>query len=276
MTGLQKLVKYAATALAVVLIINIFFGVFTAFAAIGFIFESFGVDSVSGSDSAITNKTDFTADILEIELDTSKLVITESSALSFACSDSSVKIAEVNGILKISEDRKAFNFNDNAAEIMLYVPSETVFEKVDITSGAGKIKIDSLNAERIYFELGAGTAEINRLSAKSSAEISVGAGKLDIKSGDFRNLSLALGVGSAQLNAKLSGNCNIDYGIGNADITLSGNKDDYKIDFDNGISRAYMSGEAANSETVYGDGDNRISINGAIGSVSVDFSDKAK
>ena len=66
------------------------------------------------------------------------------------------------------------------AVLTIYVPVGTVFENVNITTGAGRLTVDNLSAETIDFELGAGEVSIGSLVATKSADIEGGAGRITV------------------------------------------------------------------------------------------------
>ena len=103
--------------------------------------------------------------------------------------------------------------------------------------------------------------------------MSSGAGKLVILNGEMNDLSVDMGVGELELTGKLTGSSTVDYGIGKAKLTLIGNIDDYRIELDKGVGGATLDGEAMSDEGVYGSGQNRISVDGGVGNLRIQFED---
>ena len=66
------------------------------------------------------------------------------------------------------------------AEIVLYIPEDTLLESVEIEAGIGDVQIDELLAEKLNIKLGAGNTNIEKVYAKE-AEIEGGARKRKYK-----------------------------------------------------------------------------------------------
>ena len=65
-----------------------------------------------------------------------------------------------------------------------------------------------------------------------------------------------MGVGEANLQSRLTGDCDIDYGVGELNLTLIGTADDYRISLDKGAGKATLDGVKMSDDVVYGDGEN--------------------
>ena len=65
----------------------------------------------------------------------------------------------------------------------------------------------------------------------------------------------------------------INAGIGNLELNIQGNKENYTIKADKGIGSIKIDGKEMVDDVTYGDGENNIKIDGGIGSINVDFKD---
>ena len=81
-----------------------------------------------------------------------------------------------------------------------------------------------------------------------------------------------MGVGELDLSAKLSGNSDIDAGVGRLNLNLIGN--DYKIKVDKGIGSASINGNDIKDDTYYGEGSNIIDIDGGVGSIDISYGNR--
>ena len=142
-----------------------------------------------------------------------------------------------------------------------------------IDTGAGKVEIDSLSCDVLKLSLGAGKADIKNLTANSRADIDGGAGELDIDGGKLCNLKLDMGVGKLTLKSRIEGESDLDYGVGETDLILLGSLEDYQIEIDKGIGEAKLNGENMQDDLVYGSGENKIEIDGGVGSINIEFSE---
>jgi len=151
------------------------------------------------------------------------------------------------------------------------VPSGTVFEDVDIETGAAKMTADTLSANTLELKFGAGEVHIESLNAITDVEIEGGACDIDISGGTLNGLTLEMGVGSLDLTAALVGECELEFGVGAADITLVGTKDDYRIDVDKGLGSITVDGESFSGIGDSGNGNNHIEISGGVGAIEISF-----
>ena len=81
-----------------------------------------------------------------------------------------------------------------------------------------------------------------------------------------------MGIGELTLKSRIEGQGYLDYGIGATNLTLLGNREDYQIELDKGIGEAELEGESMRDDSVYGAGENRIEIDGGIGTINIEFS----
>ena len=83
-----------------------------------------------------------------------------------------------------------------------------------------------------------------------------------------------MGVGQLNLTAALTGNCSLDSGVGEMNVTLLGNKEDYKLDLEKGIGNISVDGDNISGNGNIGNGTNEVEIHGGIGAINVKFKDK--
>ena len=82
-----------------------------------------------------------------------------------------------------------------------------------------------------------------------------------------------MGVGKFEVTSAITGNSKINSGIGNLELNIQGNKENYTIKADKGIGSIKIDGKEIADDVIYGEGENIIKINGGIGSINVDFED---
>ena len=157
------------------------------------------------------------------------------------------------------------------AVLTVYVPSGAVLDRIDISTGAGRLSIDELAAKSIEFDLGAGEVSIGSLVATGSADIDGGAGRITISGGALNDLDVDMGVGDLNITSRLSGDCQFNMGVGSASITLFGSMDDYRLDVSKGIGAVTVDGKAVTDFGSSGNGSCEIEINGGVGSIDLFF-----
>ena len=272
MTSVQKVIKQLAMALAILLSVSIIGGILAGLTGLSRILSG-GNEEVVGDrqiypiGGAVSS--------LSLTLSGAKLKIQTADAFSVESNHKYLSVGVENGQLRISETKQPFSFSSGGVTVVLNIPEGFVFDEATVETGAGRVEIDALSADRLRLSLGAGEATIHRLTAHSRAEIEGGAGKLTVDGGRLRNLNLDMGVGALSLTGRLEGQSTLDYGMGETVLTLVGDRKEYCIAVDKGIGEARIDGESVSDGSVYGAGENRIDIDGGIGSLRIAFSETA-
>ncbi len=264
MSTAQRLIKYAALALAVLIIASI------ASAIVGIITSVFGfLDYDEPSDGPLTvdsfERNEVTR--LEIELSAASLTLNVGEELSVS-KDSDKISARVSGsTLKITDSG---SLRGHECHVTLSVPADMTFDYAELDMGAGVLTVSTMRTERLDLDLGAGEANISELYVLGACEIDSGAGELNIVSAEMERLSLNHGVGEVNIKALLSGNSEFDCGVGELNLTLVGAREAFKLDVDKGLGTVSVGGEALSSG-IHGNGDIRIDIDSGIGAVNISF-----
>ena len=281
MTLAQKIIKYLAIAFAFFLIITIISTMLSVLYALSNVLGLKNENEVSIGDSLKTNFENSDINELKIEMfyahltlkkgDTFKVETTQmGDSLAIDADNSNVNFNKDGQKLEIKEKKRNW-FSNNNEEIIIYIPENMEFQKIDISGGAGKINIENLNVQKLEFELGAGEAKIENLNVSKNCNLENGAGKISILSGTINDLDLDMGIGKIEIFASLIGKNNIDAGVGNLNLNLKGNKEDYKIKVDKGIGNIKVNSERLSNNQLYGNGKNYIDIDGGIGNINVEF-----
>ena len=277
MTTAQKVIKYLAIAFAIFLTVSIIGGILSA---VGFLGGLFSDDDAAWNDVIGETKTyTFTSEIsdLNIQINAADFYIKEGNSFSVESNLKNLEVDEKNGCLTLKDLTKIKLNGSNAYEnavLTIWVPVGTVFDNVNIKTGAGRFTVDSLSAATIGFELGAGDVTISKLIAEKSANIEGGAGRITISDGAIKNLDLEMGLGQLNLTSALTGDCNLDSGIGEMNVTLLGSKDDYELDIEKGIGNITVDGKNVTDFGSSGNGANEVDIHGGVGAINVRFNNE--
>lgn len=266
MTTAQKIIKYCAIAFAVFLIVSIIGGVLR-------LFWFFSNDDTVGEMENYTVAE--TVENLEIDLSAAQFEIKSGSSFSVESNHKHLSLESSNGLLSIKEEHKNFGIHADAVKVILTVPENFVFDKAEISTGAGTVKIDKLATDNLSLELGAGEVSIDKLTANTSAKIDSGAGELTIEGGELADLDLDMGVGEVNLESRLTGNCEIDYGVGKLNMTLIGKSEDYSITLDKGLGEAALEGRTMHDGETYGTGNTSVAIDGGVGELNISFDEQS-
>ena len=254
-------------AFAIFLTVSIIGGLLSMFGLFG---GFFGGDAVTEDIKTYSVSSDIQS--LEVKINAADFTIKQGESFSVESNLKHLTVEDKNGVLTIKETKK-FGVTYTGAVLTLYVPADTVFEKADITTGAGRLTVDHLSAGTMNFELGAGEVKIDTLIATTAVNIEGGAGKITISGGALHNLDLDMGVGQLNLTSALTGNCQLDLGVGESNITLIGSKENYKLDLEKGLGNISIDGVNVSDYGSSGNGTNKVEINGGVGSINVRFED---
>lgn len=261
MSNVQKIIKYVGILLAGFIILSI----------ISLVFEVVGFFVPENDDKLKSFNQEYN-NIVELDIDSSSssIVIQKGDKFSVVASNVSngFDVKERNGVLEIDEkSRKIFNNNDGLITITV---NNTVLNKLDIDHGAGKLTINDIDVNYFSLEQGAGKVEISNANFHNT-NIDGGAGAIFIKSSALKNLDLDMGVGKVEINANVEGNSTISCGVGELILDLLGNKDAYQVIVNKGVGSVNIDGIKQSDDSTYGNGLNKINIDGGIGTISVNF-----
>ncbi|MBP3919949.1 MAG: DUF4097 family beta strand repeat protein [Bacilli bacterium] len=266
MSSAQKVIKYFAIAFAISLIVGIFMGIYQAIGAIGG-----ALTNGTGKDGLNINNYSNTSNILSVDIKASKLKIVEGESLKVKSDNKYITSNQDYNKLSVTEKKSSIFKTKDMEEVIIYVPKDMIFDKVYISNGAGKINIENITARDLELEIGAGKLEIDKITTYNNTEIESGAGEVIIKNANINNLDLDAGVGKFTLNASMKGKSNIDAGVGELNINLLDSKDNYSIYAENGIGSITIDGDSIKDDSTYGTGNNKIDIDGGIGSINIKF-----
>lgn len=265
MTELQRIIKYLAIAFAVVLAISIIVGI------VGFIGGIFFYDE-GVLEEMREIEISQNIDKLHIELSAAQLKVVEGDRFSLSTNLERLNVTSSDTRLYIEQKQKRIAFHSTeVGEVVLTVPQGVVFESFELEAGAGEVSIQSLNSNRITFDFGAGKVSIGNLVATLNADIEAGAGELIISDGAINDLDLDVGVGKTELRASLTGECSINCGVGETNVSVIGKSSDYTMKISTGIGSVTVNNTTVKGNTVLGKGENELNVEGGIGTVNIEF-----
>ena len=208
---------------------------------------------------------------LDIRIGAADFTIVHGDKFSVESNLKNLTVTDEDGVLKVVEKtRNTVNYMD--AKLKVCIPENMVFENVSIKTGAAKLTAQSISADSVDLKLGAGQVQFDNIEAEENISIKGGAGQISVLDGDLNNLNLELGVGQFDMTAKLVGESNLKFGVGESALTLKGSKDDYRFDIKNGVGTITIDG---NTSAAFisngGDGENLVKINGGVGATDITF-----
>lgn len=268
MNGFQKTIKIFAICLAIFIIVNIIGGILTFLSIVtGVHFEN---DTVKVETFAETYTN---VERIYVDSASSNIVIKPGNEFKVEANNlkNSFSSKARNGELRVKEEKAWFWNNNASGEIVIYVPHTITLDELKIDSGAGKINIADIKAYEFDLDQGAGVVTIEN-SKFSKTDIDGGAGEIKVKNSVLNNLKMNAGIGRIEIEAEIAGNSKIDCGIGEMKITLLGNEEDYNIKAEKGIGNIRINSKNQENDINYGNGKNKLKLEGGMGSIEVEFS----
>ena len=263
MTKKQKIIKIFAIFLAVSIISSILSVIISLFTDISSIF----IDTRD----LVTYSKEY-SNIERIKIDNLNTFITIKEGSKFRVDainvDKRLKVKLVNNTLKIEEKRIGINNTDS--KLIITIPKNIELSDINISDSASKILIMDINVSNFEIEQGIGLLEIKDSYIKN-ASIDGGIGEIDVTNTTLYNLELDSGIGDIDMTASIMGNSEISCGIGNIDINLIDDKNNYSINIEKGIGSIKVDNKEVENNTIYGNGINKLDIDGGIGSINISF-----
>ncbi len=265
MNDLQKIIKYLAMALAALLAVGIIGGALSLFGLFG---GFFGGDAVAKDVQTYALSSDIRR--LDIEINAADFTIEQGDNFLVESNLKDLTVEEKGGALTIREKRRS-GLNYTGASLTLHIPADTVFEKVNIKTGAGRMTAERLAADTMELELGAGEVTIDTLTATKSATIEGGVGEVRIAGGQLHDLEMTMGLGELDISSALSGDCSFELGMGETSITVLGDREAYQLDIEKGIGSITVDGAGVTEYKERAETENSLEIRGGIGAVELRF-----
>lgn len=270
MNGFQQVIKIFAICLAVVIIVHIIGGILTFLSIIT------GVGFMATNDTTKVEsfvETYKNIDKIDIDSVSSNIVIKSGNEFRVEANNLKNKFFsnEINGTLKIREEKAWFWNSNNQGLITIYIPKEITLNELQVDCGAGKIEIGNVNVNEFDLNQGAGVVTIENCKF-NIAKIDGGAGEMKVRNSVLNNLKMDAGIGRVNVVAEITGDSKIACGIGDTNITLLGNKEDYYIKTEKGMGNIKINNINQNDNSTYGLGKNKLKIESGMGNINVNFS----
>lgn len=268
----QKVIKYLAIAFAIALIVGIITTIVRVVSSIPLTLK-IGKNN-SDSNNVIETSSDFESEniaFLDIDIAYSNLTIRKGEYLKVESSDKDIQCKQDEQKIIIKERNSNWFNNTKKEELIVYVPENLQFDKVNINTGVGKVNIEILNTKVLKMDLGAGETSIQNINITESAKIDTGAGKVNIKEAKINDLRCDLGIGATEISAKLLGNTRIGTGVGSLKLDVLGKKEEYETKVNKGLGNVTIDEEKISDNEVVGNGENKIDIDGGVGEIKINF-----
>ena len=151
--------------------------------------------------------------------------------------------------------RRLIKHTDMEDKILIQIPADKVFESAE-------------------FEIGVGNAKVDKVRAQEDIEVQVGAGKLMIADAESKKLAVSCGVGHFAMKGDVTGNVDVECGMGECELELAKPESEYRFELECGMGKVQVNGTKlagfGNSHT-YGNPDapGKITVECGMGSVEI-------
>ena len=267
MTIWQKIIKYLAIIFAMMIIINIIGGIASGLTSITSLFNNFKNNNENIYVFTVDEINEI--DNLKIDLKTSNLVVKSGNTFSIHTNNRYVKQTLNNESLTIKEN-SYFNLSSNN-EVIITIPNDKIFNKINISMGAGNVNLENLTSLYLNIDAGAGNISFDNLSVTEEFDLNGGAGNITINNSQVKNLDLDNGIGEFKFSGYLFGDNEIDMGVGNANLYLYSDIDEYNFYVNKGIGNIIINGEKISDEYKVSNDENikTIKIDGGVGNIVI-------
>lgn len=137
----------------------------------------------------------------------------------------------------------SFNFSefDNNSSIFLTVPKKD-FDKITVNMTAGDVSVMNVNAQKLTTKSSAGSMLIDGICAES-ASFKMTAGDCTVSNSTVKNSSISMTAGDMYFgDCKLYGDNKIKMTAGELQMSLIGDRADYRINVDKALGNVYIDG----------------------------------
>ncbi len=268
MTAFQKVIKYLAIVIAVILLVGIIVGVLGA-TALKDKHAPAGESAVYDDIKTFAVAGDIT--VLDVEINAADFKIKYGDSFAVESNLKRLTVDDKGGVLTIKDGGKMPGATYSDAVLTVYIPADTVFEKLSLETGACRFTADSLAANVVKLRFGAGEVSINELTAAFSADIEGGAGQLTVSGGALNEADVEMGAGQLNLTAVLTGECDFDLGVGESNITVLGRRADYELEIEKGLGGITVDGVSVTNVDDDRNCLNSIDLSGGVGAINLNF-----
>ena len=248
MTEAQRVIKYCAIAFAIFLIVSIFSGL--AYGIYGLLTLGDGLISNQNIEEKCHSAEER---CLQISLAASNLSVKTGETIKIDTKNDKINTTvDGNRLIITEKGRHLFDDYDNR-DVVLYLPKDTIYDKIYINGGAGKIDIDTIRTKDLEMSLGVGSTEINVL--------------------EVENAKISTGIGDTKIDTLEVKDAKISAGIGETSVNLKSKAEEYSIKVSKGIGKITLNGSSVSDKDNIGNGSRKLDISGGIGAVRIKTAD---
>ncbi len=180
-----------------------------------------------------------------------------------------------NDTLYVKTTRTVSDWDDyDDCEIILYIPTDYSFEKVDVELGAGLLEMDMVVADKVDLEVGAGQIIMDFLQA-NICNIEVGMGELLVEDMQVAKVNAEVGMGHLMLGGTVLENLNGECAMGAMELNLSGKEEEFDYTIEAALGNVSIGGTdysgLAQDKVIKNAANKKITLECAMGNIQVEF-----
>lgn len=280
MRSTNKVAKYVAIALGLILAIFIISVIVKT--TLG-IFGAFGHFGKNAASSSVTNK-EFSQEFngvtsLDLDYSAGYLEIQKGDVFRIEGYNlpNNFTVEQKNDTLKIKDSIKdPINFLNTLSDsqkphLTVTIPEGTAFKEVDLDFGASDTRIDTLKTGRLKVDMGLGRVEMKSITA-DNAKFNNGAGEVVLSDMKINDMDMECGVAKVSFEGSLTGKNKIEGGVGETTLAINGKTSDFDIKGEPGIGELTVDGSRYTEDRFRNSGaPNSLDISGGVGSLRITF-----
>ncbi len=164
-------------------------------------------------------------------------------------------------------------------KIKIEIPTN-LFNEINIEAGVGLTNLQNLNTKNFILKTGAGEVNIDKLKINQALKAEAGMGEVNIKDSHIHDMQIKTGVGKFNFSGNISGDTELEAGIGECNFIIYGDINDYDIQVKSGIGEVSINGTTYLNGTTYFQNMSKpsgtpnaksLKLIGGIGEISVKF-----
>ncbi len=184
--------------------------------------------------------------------------------------------AYVEGEVLIVNSVRPANLMDEikSSKIVLYLPEDITPHFVQVSLGAGQLKMKDMTVQNLLADVGAGQLLLKDMDIET-LEVSLGAGELRAEDMKVQNLSASASMGNLEYSGDIGAAADISCSMGNVSLDLKGDREDFNYELHCVGGNLDIDGDKYAgvdiSKSIDNGTDKSIEINCSMGNVEVDF-----
>ena len=159
-------------------------------------------------------------------------------------------------------------------QIIMDLPKGISFDEVELACGAAVVELGNMNAKELEIEVGAGEVRIDYADVKKFSA-NIGAGRVEANGMTAQEVDLQVGMGDCVYYGSVSGDLEAECDLGNMDIMLQGEEEDYNYEIECAAGNVDLGGRSitglAAEKKIYNGAPATVELSCSMGNITVSF-----